>query len=360
MIFDEVAKNLGELVQTSTVELLRERYNFHIKYNKEDEDATELSIQDNLKRPNLEWWERAILERQLHDLRQSQHGRKKSGPGREGWSLRDTADEIGMSFGTLSEDLRLADAVMANPNLRKIEDKTTAKRLIFGMAKRAEAEAVASMPTKIETNVVLCGNSAEILKWYPDNSFDACITDPPWIEYKDKELTRDDQTLLVFKEIYRVLKVESFLYAFVSTPDFDFYKVELPKIGFQVQTNPLIWHKLNIISHGLRSWEYMRDFEPIILAVKGNPHLTQSTAPSAIFTYPILHSSKSIHPNEKPVELISKIMDQCSYEGSIILDPFGGSGVTGEAAIKGGKRYVIIEKEHRFYRNIESRLKVVE
>lgn len=323
-----------------------------------DDEIKEITITENLRRYNLPWWEQVAKRKELHDLRVAQHGKGKQGA-KVGWSLRDTAKELGVGFGTLSEDLRLAEAVMANPQLRKIEDKKTAKRLIFHEARRIEDEVEAAMEVRVEHNCVLCGDASQVLKLYPSNTFDVVFTDPPWLEYKDKDLVKDDRTLEVFKECFRVMKRDSFLYAIVSTPDFIFYQKEFLKIGFQVQQMPLIWAKQNVISHGLRGWEYGRDYEPILLAVKGSPTLAIRGQLTSIYSSAAVHPTKLIHPNEKPVDVPKHFLEHCTYDGSMVLDPFGGSGVTGEACIEMGRRYVIIERSKDFADNIEKRLDAV-
>ena len=40
------------------------------------------------------------------------------------------------------------------------------------------------------------------------------------------------------------------------------------------------------------------------------------------------------YPTEKPKELIKQIIEQSTYKGDLILDPFGGSGVVMEEALK--------------------------
>ena len=40
------------------------------------------------------------------------------------------------------------------------------------------------------------------------------------------------------------------------------------------------------------------------------------------------------YPTEKPAELISQIIEQSTYKGDLILDPFGGSGVVMQEALK--------------------------
>jgi DNA modification methylase len=99
---------------------------------------------------------------------------------------------------------------------------------------------------------------------------------------------------------------------------------ELEKIGFRISKTPLIWHKTNTLSRrGVKAWEYDRDFEFIIVATKGNPALTSPTSISGVKSFPVVPVKNLIHPNEKPLT-IKSILSDCSYEGNVILDPFGG------------------------------------
>lgn len=320
-----------------------------------DEQAWFIHIHENLQRYNLPWYEEVELKKQLHERRQHEKGVGKRGK-KVGWSLRDTAEELGISFGNLSEDLRLAEAVLLDPSLKLVKDKQTAKKLLFTSLKRTRQEFEAGTTVGIDYNVVHLGSSAPILQQLPPNIFDACITDPPWLKYKDDTLTRDEETLEVFKELYRVMKVDSFLYMFVGTEDFYFYSTELPKLKWKVQTMPLIWVKEKHLTRGTRSWEYSRDYEPILLAVRGSPALSLTNQLSSIMPFPIVHYTKAIHPNEKPLPLIEKLLGHCTFDGSMVIDPFAGSGVVGEACAKGGRRYVLIERSKPFHDKILERL----
>ncbi len=312
------------------------------------------SLHENLKRSNLPWHEQVILEKELHDLRQSQHGKGKQGK-KVGWSLRDTARELDIALGSLSEDLRLAEALLSDPNLKKVGDKTTAKRVILAGLRLATQEAEARLPTDYPTNVTHHGSAEVVLGVYPNNFFDVCLTDPPWLEFKDGKLVKDEATESVFPEIYRTMKLNSFLYAFVSTQDWFVYHRILPKMGFRMQKWPLIWIKENTLTHGTRSWEYQRDFELVLLAVKGTPSLANSML-SAVSSCPIVAPSKRIHQNEKPTAVINRYIEHSTFEGSIILDPFAGSGVVGVAAKALGRRYVLIERDGAAHSNIVERL----
>lgn len=314
-----------------------------------------ISIHENLKRYNLPWYEEVIQEAKLHELRQSEHGEGKTGK-KVGWSIRDTAAELNISFGYLSEDIRMAQAVLADPNLRKITDKTTARRVILRTIKRINQEQGLGAPLTFKANQCICGSSEVVLQAYDNCTFDACITDPPWLEYKDSSLIRDEFTLSVFRQIYRTLKSNAFLYMFVGTQDWIYYELELTKIGFHVQKWPLIWVKEGSLSYGNRSWEYQRDYEPILLAVKGSPAVTTNMI-SSVMSCKVVPSAKMIHPNEKPPEVIKRLIDHCSYEDSIIVDPFAGSFVVPDTCKLMNRKYIAIEKNKQYFTKGEARLK---
>lgn len=48
------------------------------------------------------------------------------------------------------------------------------------------------------------------------------------------------------------------------------------------------------------------------------------------------------HPAPFPEELVDRIVT--STDGTIVLDPFGGSGTTAISALKDGKSFILIEK----------------
>jgi site-specific DNA-methyltransferase (adenine-specific) len=49
------------------------------------------------------------------------------------------------------------------------------------------------------------------------------------------------------------------------------------------------------------------------------------------------------HPTEKPPPLLADLVTQFSNPGEVILDPFMGSGSTGEAALRQGRRFLGVE-----------------
>lgn len=333
-----------------------------VKENLDEIQKEEVSLHENLKREQLPWHEEVLLVQKLHDLRQKQHGlpeahRPKDNK-KKGWSVRDTANELGKALGGVSEDLQLARMVQQNNSLKNIKDKATAMKVVKQTAKRIFAEEEQYVSGDVPfANEIFLGDASSILEQLPPNSFDFCITDPPWVKYRDENLVKDEQTVPVFKALYRVMKVDSFMWMFCGEDDFHFYKEELPRIGWKVQGHPCIWQKINCLSRtGMSPWQTGRDLELILLAVKGSPVIASSSQVSSIFSHAVVPSRLLIHPNEKSLELIKSLLRLCSYEGSLGIDPFAGSGVLAEACKTLKRRYVLVERDPTFYHKILKRL----
>lgn len=62
----------------------------------------------------------------------------------------------------------------------------------------------------------------------------------------------------------------------------------------------------------------------------------------------MFNSHLRLHPNEKPLSLMSRLIILCAGEDDLILDPFMGSGTTLRAAKDLGRRAIGIEIEERY------------
>ena len=54
------------------------------------------------------------------------------------------------------------------------------------------------------------------------------------------------------------------------------------------------------------------------------------------------------HPTQKPAELIGAQVEAFTDPNDLILDPFAGSGTTGVAALRLGRRVILIEREPKW------------
>lgn len=59
-------------------------------------------------------------------------------------------------------------------------------------------------------------------------------------------------------------------------------------------------------------------------------------------------SGQNIHPTEKPVALMERLVEMSSNEGDLVFDPFSGSGATSVAAQRTGRNSIAFETDERF------------
>ncbi len=69
---------------------------------------------------------------------------------------------------------------------------------------------------------------------------------------------------------------------------------------------------------------------------------------------------KSEHPTKKPVALMLDLVRDFTDPGETILDPFAGSGTTGVAAIRLGRRFIGIERDAKYFSLACERLRAEE
>ena len=68
-----------------------------------------------------------------------------------------------------------------------------------------------------------------------------------------------------------------------------------------------------------------------------------------IYTHLVNYGRQGEHPTEKPVPLMSEIIADFTRPADLICDPFSGSGSTGVAAVKMGRRFVGIERDPKWF-----------
>lgn len=77
------------------------------------------------------------------------------------------------------------------------------------------------------------------------------------------------------------------------------------------------------------------------------PRLNLGSRPSAIES--VEAATQNGHPCPKPIGWMMWLVDHASSPGETILDPFMGSGTTGVAAVKLGRKFVGIELEPKYF-----------
>ena len=122
--------------------------------------------------------------------------------------------------------------------------------------------------------------------------------------------------------------------------------------------NALIWHK-NRGGMGDLQREYARDFEVILYATRGVgsvPRPLRGKRPGAVISgIPPVNDNRR-HPVEKPVALMSTLIERHCPPGGTVVDPFCGSGPTLIAARDCGRQAIGIEIDESYCRIVVERL----
>jgi DNA modification methylase len=66
----------------------------------------------------------------------------------------------------------------------------------------------------------------------------------------------------------------------------------------------------------------------------------------------------SKHPTVKPLDLMQWLVRLVTPKGGTVLDPFAGTGTTGEAAWREGCRAILIEREDEYQADIARRMEL--
>ena len=201
-----------------------------------------------------------------------------------------------------------------------------------------------------------------------DDSVDCVITDPPYgIDWntsshrsKDTEKIKSDASVedavelfkAVSVQLKRVLKSNGHIYVFTRWDVAHEFRAILESIGFEVP-NCLAWVKNNI---GLNSndFQYRPKYELCLYGYLDSPRPLENRE-GDVLNHDRPNGGETEHPTEKPVPLVSELMQNSTTEGDSVLDPFMGSGTTAVAAIQNDRNYVGFELDAENYRSVIER-----
>ena len=205
------------------------------------------------------------------------------------------------------------------------------------------------------TNRVIRADCTLSLPSLPIECIDLVVTDPPYlVNYVPRDGRRcsgdnsDYWLKPAFRELYRVLKPNSFCATFYGWPCVERFMTVWKEVGFRPVSH-LTWTK----SHSSRSG-YTESFHEVgYLLVKGRPPKPAKAIPDVL---PWEYTGNRLHPNEKPVIAITPLIEAFSRPGDVVLDPFCGSGTTGIAAKQCGRQFILIEKTWQYHKTALKRL----
>ncbi|MFW5871561.1 MAG: DNA-methyltransferase [bacterium] len=234
----------------------------------------------------------------------------------------------------------------------------------------------------MKLNKIYCMDNMEYLKMLPDNSVDLVVTDPPYnvsqnsnIRHGNLNVTKNFgewdfgfDPVPVLKELKRVLKPNGQIYVFCATKQIPLYMSIFEEDWYF--RNLLVWNKRNPAPR-ISKTNFLFANEYIIYAINEKVKMTEVTFNFSkqnemhnIFVTSALQGKerlknenrKAIHPTQKPLFVLKKLIEISSNPGDIVLDVFMGVGSTAVAAKELGRNFMGCELDKNYFKNCINRI----
>lgn len=307
--------------------------------------AEEAELEENIRRVDLSWQERATATARLAKLRRE----RATSLGRPVPSMADIAKEVrGSAEGDAQENTRreliLAQA-LDNPEVAKapsLKDAWKAHLRAEQTQRNIELGQSVGATFGAHSHTLIHGDSLEWIRTCPPEQFDVILTDPPYgigaqdfgdaggrltsqtHGYDDSPEGWENLIGAFGSNWYRVAKPQAHLYVCCDIDGFHFARDWLTRVGWWVHRTPLINYKLDGSRVPWPEHGPQRKWELVLYAVKGRRPVTR--------IYSDVIETKGdpnlAHGAQKPVALFENLLKRSVVPGSYILDTFMGTGTT--------------------------------
>lgn len=216
---------------------------------------------------------------------------------------------------------------------------------------------------------VVKGDCLAAMRMLPDGCVDALVTDPPFGLGKvyDGKKEKSDTPKGYWKwlrpryeEAYRLVKPGGFIAVWQTSKYFRyFWKWFGHDIHIYCAAKNFVQLRKKIpINYG---------FDPVVLLYKPGGDPLRPAKPVRNLDFSIADTASLVsdtsriergHPFPRPIGQVVEIVDNFVLPGGLVLDPFFGSGTTGVACLKTGRRVVGIELNPKFARICKRRMHI--
>jgi site-specific DNA-methyltransferase (adenine-specific) len=205
------------------------------------------------------------------------------------------------------------------------------------------------------TDQILHGDCIQVMRQMPANSVDFILTDPPYlVNHRDRDgrTIQNDTDASWLKpamaEAYRVLKQDRVAIMYYGWTKVDAFFAAWKDAGFQ-PIGHLVFRK----SYASKSRFLRYQHEQAFLLAKGRPSLPKQPL-GDVMDMP--YSGNKLHPTQKPVATLARLIRSFSLPGETVVDGFCGSGSTCAAAFLTGRKYIGIEMDYEYFHQASCRM----
>lgn len=326
----------------------------------------QIEFDENKIREPLPWQDEAEALAEIHRLREEE--------AQAPVTFTSTAKEL-IETGVVPKDQSVAGTAQAvrravtitehldNPSIAKARNATEAYNLIL---KQQEEEVLSAIAARRQANLtkaeiivdIRLGSCTDLMPKLDANLADLILSDPPFGIDANKGGFRArtvhhhnyEDTPEIAHEIYQSILLEGFRIAKPMANIFLFCDIDMfmklremaGRVGWAPFRTPLIWQKSH--SEGMAPWQGKgprRTYEMIFYATKGQKGLI--TSPVDIFDFKRVEKAKRLHGAQKPLDLLTRLIECSTLPGDLVFDPCAGSGSSLRAARDAKRRAIGIE-----------------
>lgn len=222
-------------------------------------------------------------------------------------------------------------------------------------------------------NYIDCCDCLDGLREVPDHSVDLIVTDPPYflsmghagsktnaqsVQLNSNRAFNDLAICTpfyrqLFEEFARVLKETGSFYFFTDWRGYAYY---FPMINAALPVrNLIVWDKKS----GPGSF-YSFAHELIIFGTYRSK--TKAGVGSNVWREAAFSSGarstdgEKVHPTQKPVALLTRMIEDSTEPGAVVPDTFMGSGTTAVACLKSGRQFIGFELDEQYHAIAQQRI----
>ena len=195
------------------------------------------------------------------------------------------------------------------------------------------------------------GDCLTVMPQLAAESIDAIVTDPPYgIDFQSARRTAsermdkiaNDKTPFTawLPDSYRLAKPTAALICFCRWDVAEEFRLAILASGWDIKSQ-VIWDRLNHGTGDLKA-SFGPRHDAIWFAIKGDFAFPWKR-PASVLPFERIGGEQLIHPNQKPKALMEYLCRVVCPKGGTVLDPFTGSGATGEGALAAHCNFVGIE-----------------
>ena len=262
------------------------------------------------------------------------------------------------------------------------------------------AEALASVTTRVPENEILLGDCVAAMNKLPAACVDLVFADPPYNLQLEGGLTRPDHSVVDavdddwdkfadfaaydrftrdwLSAARRLMKPDATICVIGSYHNIFRVGSILQDLGFWI-LNDIVWRKANPMPN-FRGRRFTNAHETMIWASRS------ADAKGYTFNYEALKAGnedsqvrsdwylplctgaerlkgadgKKVHPTQKPEALLQRLLLATTHAGDLVLDPFFGTGTTGAAAKRLGRKYIGLERDPGYAEAARARIAAIE